>query len=139
MLATVRTVYTEEVVSVAIEHGIEITHDHKKDGHSIPLPATLTMLIGNRTGAAGSGARTRLYSPYPFKWREAEGGLRDEFQQEAWEKLNADPETPFYRIVTTGNGRGLRYAISDRMRSSCVQCHEPYTRRRSQRSSSIAF
>ena len=70
---------------------------------------------------------------------EAEGGLRDEFQQEAWEKLNADPETPFYRIVNTGNGRGLRYAISDRMRSSCVQCHEPYTRRRSQRSSSNAF
>ena len=125
-LATVRTVYTEEVVSVAIEHGIEITHDYKKDGHSIPLPATLTMLIGNRTGAAGSGARTRLYSPYPFKWREAEGGLRDEFQHEAWEKLNADPETPFSRIVNGENGRTLRYAISDRMRSSCVQCHNEH-------------
>ena len=125
-LATVRTIYTEEVVSVAIKHGIEVTHDYKKDGHSIPLPATLTMLIGNRTGEAGSGARTRLYSPYPFPWREAEGGLRDEFQQEAWEKLNADPETPFFRMVNTGNGRGLRYAISDRMRSSCVQCHNEH-------------
>ena len=125
-LATVRTVYTEEVVSVAIKNGNEITHDYKKDGHSIPLPATLTMLIGNRTEEAGSGARTRLYSPYPFKWREAEGGLRDEFQQEAWEKLNADPETPFSRIVNTGNGRSLRYAISDRMRSSCVQCHNEH-------------
>ena len=125
-LATVRTVYTEEVVSVAIEHGIEITHDYQKDGHSIPLPATLTMLIGNRNGEAGSGARTRLYSPYPFQWREAEGGLRDEFQREAWEKLNADPETPFSRIVNGENGRGLRYAISDRMRSSCVQCHNEH-------------
>ncbi len=125
-LATIRTVYTEEVVSVAVKHGIEITHDYKKDGHSIPLPATLTMLIGNRMGAADSEARTRLYSPYPFKWREAEGGLRDEFQREAWEKLNADPETPFSRIVNGKSGRGLRYAISDRMRSSCVQCHNEH-------------
>ena len=125
-LATFRTVYTEEVVQVANENGIEATHDYQKHGHSIPLPATLTILIGNRMGEAGGGARTRLYSPYPFKWRVAEGGLRDEFQKEAWAKLNADPEAPVSRIVNSENGRGLRYAIADRMRPSCVQCHNEH-------------
>ena len=124
-LETIRTVYTDEVVKVASEHGIEVTHDYLANDNSIPLPATLTILIGNRIAELG-GSRTRLYSPYPFKWREAEGGLRDDFQKEAWEKLSANPETPVFRIVNSENGRGLRYAIADRMRPNCVQCHNEH-------------
>ena len=124
-LETIRAVYTEQVVKVANEHGIEVTHDYLKIDNSIPLPATLTILIGDRIAELG-GSRTRLYSPYPFKWREAEGGLRDDFQKEAWARLSADSETPFFRILTTENGHGLRYAIADRMRPSCIQCHNEH-------------
>src|SRR4051812_29751249 len=34
-LATVRTVYTDEVVKVATRNGIDVTHDYRKDDHSI--------------------------------------------------------------------------------------------------------
>ncbi len=125
-LASIRTIYTEDVVKVASEHGIEVTYDYKKNDHSIPLPATLTILIGKQIAESGSGARTRLYSPYPFKWRESEGGLRDEFQKEAWQELNVHPESPFSAIVNSGSGRGLRYAVADRMRASCVECHNQH-------------
>ena len=125
-LASIRTIYTEDVVKVAAEQGIDVTYDYQKNNHSIPLPATLTILIGKRIEESGSGAHTRLYSPYPFKWREAEGGLRDEFQKEAWEKLNANPDSPVSAIVNSGSGRGLRYAVADRMRASCVECHNEH-------------
>lgn len=125
-LTAIRTVYSEHVVNVVSSHGIEVMHDYSKYDNAIPLPATLTFLIANQIGKAGSGGSARLYSPYPFKWRESEGGLRDEFQKQAWEKLNADPETPVYGIVDTAHGRGLRYAVADRMQASCVQCHNEH-------------
>ncbi|MEO8269531.1 MAG: ATP-binding protein, partial [Aureliella sp.] len=125
-LAAVRAVYSEDVVDVVSQHGIDVTHDYSKNDHSIPLPATLTFLIADRIGKADGGGRTRLYSPYPFKWREAEGGLQDDFQKKAWEKLNADPDTPVYDIVNTADGRGLRYAVADRMQASCIQCHNEH-------------
>ena len=125
-LTAIRTVYSDNVVNVVSPHGIEVTHDYDKNDHAIPLPATLTFLIADRIGIANGGGRARLYSPYPFKWREAEGGLRDEFQKQAWEKLNADPDTPVYGIVETANGPGLRYAVADRMQASCIQCHNEH-------------
>lgn len=125
-LTAIRTVYSEDVVNVVSQHGIEITHDYAKNDHSIPLPATLTFLIANRIATANGSGRARLYSPYPFKWREAEGGLRDAFQKQAWEKLNADPETAVYGIVDTPHGPGLRYAVADRIQASCVQCHNEH-------------
>ena len=65
-LSTFRSLYTSEVVERVREHGIEVTHDyHDRDG-AIPLPATLSMKLGEQIGATGSGMATHLYSPYPF-------------------------------------------------------------------------
>ena len=71
-IAEFRTLYTEEVVEVARDRGIAVTHDYKHREGAIPLPATLSMLLGKRIGELGSGARTRLYSAYPFPWRKDE-------------------------------------------------------------------
>src|SRR5262249_12912872 len=72
-LAEFRTLYTSEVVEIVRDHGIEVTHDYTTKPGAIPLPATLSMLLGQRIGANRSGAQTRLYSPYPFPWRQQEG------------------------------------------------------------------
>ncbi len=74
-LAEFRTLYTSEVVATATANGIEVTHDYKKKKGAIPLPATLSMLLGERIGVHESGAESHLYSPYPFPWRAAEGGF----------------------------------------------------------------
>ena len=74
-IAAFRTLYTSEVVSVAAAHGLEITHDyHGKK--AIPLPATLSILLGDKIKESGSGASVRLYSPYPFPWRKKTSGLK---------------------------------------------------------------
>ena len=86
-----RTLYTSEVVSRVRSHGIEVTHDYKTKEGAIPLPATLSMILGENIGKLQKGAQTQLYSPYPFPWREQKGGLRDEFAKEAWDYFTQNP------------------------------------------------
>ena len=92
-----RTLYTSEVVTRASAHGMEITHDYADRDGAIPLPATLSMALGRRIGQVDSGVEVRLYSEYPFPWRN-DGGPRDEFEAEAMRQLNQHPEEPFYRF-----------------------------------------
>ena len=68
-IAEFRTLYTTEVVETVRKQGIAVTHDYKHRAGAIPLPATLSMLLGMRIGDHESGAQTRLYSGYPFPWR----------------------------------------------------------------------
>ena len=125
-LAEFRTLYTSEVVETVRDHGIEVTHDYATKVGAIPLPVTLSMLLGQRLGAEKSGAQARLYSPYPFPWRQQEGGLQDAFAREAWNALRQHPAKPFYRFEDVQGRRALRYATADLMRPSCVNCHNTH-------------
>ncbi len=125
-VAEFRTLYTSEVVATAIDHGLEVTHDFKDKAGAIPLPATLSMLLGNRLAEKQSGGRTRLYSPYPFPWRRETGGLQGDFERDAWEALSKNPDKPFSRFEEIDGRPSLRYATADLMRSSCVHCHNTH-------------
>jgi hypothetical protein len=125
-VAEFRTVYTSEVVERIRPSGIEITHDYDLREGAAPLPATLSMILGNRIGALGSGVESRLYSAYPFPWATDDGGLPDVFAREAWEALTQNPDEPFYRFETMGERDVLRYATADRMRPACVNCHNTH-------------
>lgn len=118
-----RTLYSSEVVKTAETFGLEVTHDYYSKEKAIPLPATLSILLGQKIGEIGSGATAQLYSPYPFPWRQETGGLRDDFAKKAWKALNNDPEKPFYKFEDFNGKKVLRYAVADRMRSSCIGCH----------------
>lgn len=125
-LAEFRTLYTSEVVQTVRNQGIEVSHDYAIKAGAIPLPATLSMLLGARIGAHESGAQSRLYSPYPFPWRRQDGGLQDAFGHEAWNALRTNPGQPVYRFEDVQGRRFLRYATADLMRSSCVDCHNTH-------------
>ena len=121
----VRTLYTSEVVSRLRDKGIQAVHNYKTLDGAIPLPATLSMKLGERIGAAGTGARTFLYSPFPFSTRQG-GGLPDDFAKRAWASLQADPTVPFARFEVVEGRSSLRYATADLMRSSCIECHNTH-------------
>ena len=74
-LAEFRTIYTSEVVERVRQQGITVTHDYEDREGAVPLPATLSMMLGNQIGARESKTQTRLYSAFPFPWRRAGGGL----------------------------------------------------------------
>jgi len=97
-VAEFRTVYTSEVVERLRMSGTEVTHDYLRIDGAVPLPATMTMILGDRIGALGSGGETRLYSPFPFPCRGSVGELTDPFVGEAWRSLTQNPGEPFYRL-----------------------------------------
>lgn len=125
-LAELRTVYTSEVVSRVRSKGLEVTHDYQTKEGAIPLPATFSMLLGNRLTEKGIGGVTRLYSDYPFPWRKTEGGPKNDFEREALVKLRENPEEPFYRFGLFQGRKALWFATADRMRPSCIQCHNTH-------------
>ncbi len=84
VLAEFRTIYTSEVVERVRQQGITVTHDYELSEGAIPLPATLSMMLGNQIGGRESETQTRLYSAFPFPWRRADGGLKDDFAEAAW-------------------------------------------------------
>ena len=70
-LTDFRTLYTSEVASRLGEHGIEVTHDYAEKEGAIPLPATLTMLLGDRitvTGPLSLIRKRRSDSPVCPSW-----------------------------------------------------------------------
>jgi signal transduction histidine kinase len=124
-LGEFRTLYTSEVVERVRPAGILVTHDYANHAGSIPLPATLSMAIGNRLSASGHGVQTRLYSDFPFPFRK-DGGPRNAFESDALAALRRDPDRPFWRFEDLPEGRVLKYASADRMRAACVNCHNTH-------------
>ena len=117
-----RSLYASEVVETARKSGLKISHDYLTEQNAIPLPITLTNELDG--GIATEGVKTTMYSPFPFAWRE--GGLKDEFARDAWEALNQNPDQPYYRTEKYNGVLSLRYAISERMKEECVDCHNTY-------------
>lgn len=126
-LESFRDLYSAEVIKKLDGSQFKITHNYKDDDMAIPLPASMTIELGKIIGTKGSGSSAHLYSPYPFPWRSREGGLRDDFQKEAWQFLSDNPDSDFYKIEYIDNETPvLRYARADKMRTSCVQCHNTH-------------
>ncbi|KGJ89133.1 response regulator [Colwellia psychrerythraea] len=124
-LSAFRTLYTEEVVNTAKKQNITISHDYKNIKNAIPLPATLSMALGKEIGKFQSGAKTFLYSPYPFPWRAKENKaiFSQDFSQQAWDSLTDNPKKAFFRFEEVNGQMSIRYAIADVMREGCIDCH----------------
>ncbi len=124
-LVAFRELYTSEVVS-KVQNYTPIVHNYDEIYRSIPLPATLSILLGDHIGNKGSGIKVRLYSPYPFPWRKDSGGLQDNFSHQAWATLVQNPKDPYFEFEKLGGQRNLRYAVADIMQKDCVQCHNSH-------------
>ena len=122
-LTELRTLYTATVVTTAQQYGLRVVHDFDTIAGAIPLPATLSMMLGDSITSKGAGGRIRLYSPHPFPWKESTGGLRDDFDRDAWSFLRIARDTFHWSIEDIDGRSMLRYATADIMRPSCVNCH----------------
>ncbi len=126
LLEEFRTIYTSEVVNKVIPYGIEVTHDYKLKEKAIPLPATFTIELGKRVATQYKNAEVKLYSDYPFPWRKKEGGPQDKFESEALRYLRKYPGKTFFRFENYKGQYSLRFAKADKMRESCVACHNTH-------------
>jgi signal transduction histidine kinase len=117
-----RSLYTSEVVARTEGTAVVARSDYDSHTHAIPLPVTLSMMLGERLGASGD-THVALYSPYPFPGRGRTGLPEGPFPAAAWAAMQRAPDQPFIRQDQTADGPVLRLAIADRMRPRCVDCH----------------
>jgi signal transduction histidine kinase/CheY-like chemotaxis protein len=120
-----RTLYTSEVVNRVEDASVRFTFDYADHPGELPLPATLSILLGERMGQSHGGS-IRLYSDHPFPGGSNSGRVLDAFQEEALVRLRANPADPVHRFVETEDGKVLRYATADIMREACVDCHNTH-------------
>lgn len=120
----IRGYYTKNVIAKVKANGaIKPAIKHKGVPNTVPLPATfvhdLSELMEERD------TKVHLYSAYPFPNRSVR--KLDEFQTEAWEALNANPDAIYSRRVTVDGSDVVRVAMADKMvAKGCVNCHNSH-------------
>jgi adenylate cyclase len=112
-----------DVVRRAQAGGLTVKHNYQDNPAAIPIPATFTIELGQQIcERSDSGVQVRLYSGYPFRSRR-NGGARDDFEREAWRRLQEDPAVPVYRFEDYKGRPALRFATARQMQQACVDCH----------------
>jgi hypothetical protein len=123
MLESLNSYYSARVVDRVKSRGVEASHDYATRQGSIPIPATLTIELGNHISEQSQrGMQVRLYSDYPLKTR-TDGGPKDDFERQALKRLRQDPATPYYTFEELQGRAVLRYATARKMKASCLDCH----------------
>jgi methyl-accepting chemotaxis protein len=116
----IRAYYTQNIVGKVVAEGtFKASFDHKSDPQAIPLPATF--LHDLSAAFVDKDTSFSLYSKYPFpifKDRKL-----DDFQQEAWDFLTANPKEVFSRWEAQDGKQVVRVAVADTMGPGCIGCH----------------
>lgn len=121
-----RNFYGNEIVPRARRAGIEITHDYHDKEAALPLPATMSLELGDRLGGADQPF-LRLYSEYPFPYR-ADRSLTSS-QIEALRAVIEQPNEPFVRFVSENGIPSVQHATAVLMGAACVDCHNSHATR----------
>ena len=121
---TVRGYYTKNIIAKVKANGtIKPAINHKGVPNTVPLPATFVHDVSKLLEKRDT--KVRLYSAYPFPNRAARN--LDDFQTEAWDPLNANPDAIFSRRVTIDGSTVVRVAMADKMAAQgCVNCHNSH-------------
>ena len=122
-----RTPYSDEVIDLVEGlNELTVTHDYMMKESAIPVPVTYLIELGQRVSQSRPRMSVRLYSDYPFPWRQEDGRPRDKFEADALDDLRTYPERAFFRIDRYDKHKAFRYARADLMEASCVACHNTH-------------
>jgi adenylate cyclase len=103
--------------------GVTVTHAYLSQPGAIPLPSTFAIELGDRVSDVNTEMSARLYSDYPFPWRQDRGGPKDDFEREALRQLRKSSKQPFIRFEKQNGHTTLRYGEASIMKATCVACH----------------
>lgn len=119
-----RSFYASDVVQAVngATGRVVTTHDYKGVPNAIPIPATLSLELGERISGEHGAVRCRFISDLPFKDRKSHD--LDGFESRALADRRAHPQSGF-ASETTGSlfDRQVRIAAPILRESACVRCH----------------
>ncbi len=122
-----RNFYSSDVINqLKKEQLINFTHDYNPTKTTVPVPATFMIELGKQITTKNPEVSVRLYSEYPFPWREKEGKPQDDFEREALKYLTQNPTRKFFRSEDFRGKPAFRYAEADPLLASCVNCHNTH-------------
>ncbi|MBN2866490.1 MAG: DUF3365 domain-containing protein [Thiotrichales bacterium] len=119
-----RDYYTSRLLPIIKENKAVVTHEFEANPGFFPLPATFAKDFGKFMSSNHAQYRVKMYSDMPFTWRQQ---TLDGFEKSAMSFLRENPDVPYWRIENDLSGTPiLRYAIADKLKQSCVACHNSY-------------
>ena len=95
--------YSKIIVPRATAAGAQLTHDFQHNPRDLPFPATFMKDVAEWLGDTNPGQEYRIYSDYPFPFRE-NGGPIDSFETEALRKFRSGEATETFEFVERPNG-----------------------------------
>lgn len=120
-----RGFYASDVVGrVMAQHAAVPTHNYKEINGGIPIPATLSIELGQRISARNDAVRYRFVSDQPFKGRTPHN--LDAFEEGALKALRQDPSKPVVSVHGTLSERVIRMATPVTLGATCVNCHNSH-------------
>ena len=119
-----RGFYASDVVGRVLQaHGQVTTGaaDYGSVPGAIPIPATLSIELGERISAHDGAVKYRFVSDLPFRGRAPHA--LDPFEQRALSELRLNPAQPVVETTGTLLDRMVRIATPVKMGEVCVGCH----------------
>ena len=102
----------------------QVTHNYESIRGAIPIPATLSLELGQVISAEQKNIHYRFVSDYPFKNRAPH--KLDDFEKDALKRLRADPSL----LITEASGSPfnsrVRLVAPIVMGQACVACHNSH-------------
>lgn len=122
-----RDLYNERAIKpLKTNDSVAILPQPPQKPNHIPIPATFLIELSQNIKTGHSGQSMRYFSAYPFPWRRAEGGPKDDFERQALQTLAQDPQSAFSRVEPFQGELTLRYVQGDVMKPACVECHNAH-------------
>ena len=126
LITSVRDYYANNVVGrvLAGAGSTQVAHNYQAIPGAIPIPATLSLELGNVIGEKQKNLSYRFVSDYPFQNR-AQHNL-DDFEKTALSELRADPKQLLTDSSNSIFSKGIRLISPVLMGAACVSCNNTH-------------
>ena len=123
---TIRNYYASNVVGRILAHGekTQVMPNYPEVPGAIPIPATLSLELGDLINRNNGNTQFRFFSDYPFKNRPPHAF--DAFERDALERLRENPHSRVYGVSGSIFDRRVRLATPIIMTAACVSCHNTH-------------
>jgi class 3 adenylate cyclase len=122
-ITSIRSFYSHDVVArvTSIPSPIQVVPNYREVPGAIPIPATLSLALGNVITSKDGGLSYRFFSDIPFGGRPQHPF--DDFERQALAALRSDPHKPVSQVSGTILDRRIRLVTPILMGAECLGCH----------------
>jgi class 3 adenylate cyclase len=126
ILDSVRTYYAANVVARVLGSPgrTPVMHNYEDTPGAIPIPATMSLELGEAVEAQQSNITYRFVSDYPFKGRTFHA--MDDFERRALASLRQNPNQRITEVSESVFADRIRLVAPIVMGAACISCHNTH-------------